>query len=519
MKHLPHIFGIVVFLTLLSACQVKEELPGATTPRMFPAITEFHFSGESLGDKTAECHQISTETVTLDLTGLKEGVELIPSITGRYKAYNINGQRCDGGTKVALYHENTLTLFGYNASQKRDYKLIVSFNEYIPKVTIETKAPIADKYNFVDATFRFTDYPGEDPIETTGGIHGRGNSTWLVYPKKPYRIKLSEPERVFGMKNDKDWVLLAEYCDKSLMRNTYLNTISKTIGLPWTPEGIHVNLYLNGNYEGMYYLTEAIEEGNNKVNIETNGFIIENDNYWNQEPLWVRTERFGRCFTFKYPDADNGEIVSGDDNFNYIKKFLDDMENGIYYEDFGNMTRGYRKYVDVDSWAKWYITQEILQNLDTNPYLALKTRGAKLQFYPVWDVEWSMSLASPGDNGWQVYPETPRFNVETEVWRHNIYFERLFEDPYFVKYVYDTWVALKSRLPEIKDAIAEEADRIKDAQIDNFGRWDVLGKPISVGLYFFDTWEEEVDYLSDWFDQRCSWFDTYITTLYRSSSH
>ncbi|MCQ2142616.1 MAG: CotH kinase family protein [Bacteroidales bacterium] len=517
MKHCLKIISLILLAGLFGACQVKEEIPGDNVPKMFPALTEFHFSGGDLGDEIAECNQVSTDLITLDLRGLEEGVELVPSAEGRFKLLKINDQAVSSGTKIALYRENTVTLFGYNASQKREYRLIVSFNEYVPKITITTKAPIADKFNYVDASFVFSDFPGKETIETTGGIHGRGNSTWLVYPKKPYRIKLSEAEKIFGMKKDKDWVLLAEYCDKSLMRNAYINTISKTVGLPWNPGTIHVSLYLNGQYEGLYLLTEAVEDGKNKVDIEPDGFIIENDNYWNQEPLYVRTDMQGRCYTFKYPDADDKEIVSGDDNFNYIKKFLDEMEYAIYYGDMANEAKGYRKYVDVDSWAKWFITQEIMGNLDTNPFLALKTRGAKLEFYPVWDAEWSMGLASPGDNGWQVYPETPRYTVETEVWSHAFYFERLFQDPYFVKYVYDTWQTFKAKLPEVRQAVAAEADYIKEAQVENFARWDVLGKPISVGLYFFDTWEEEVAYIADWFDRRVDWFGTFITNRYYQS--
>lgn len=506
----------ISLLFLLVSCQEKEEIPDDNVPRMFPALTEFHFTGVSLEGESVSCN-ISTEVVTLDLKGLEEGVELIPHAEGRFKLIKINDRRVGNGESVPLYRENEVTLFGYNSSQKRTYKLIVSFNEYIPKVSITTSAPVSSRTEYVSASYVFSDFPGEEPMSVTGRIRGRGNSTFLVYPKKPYRVKLDEGLKIFGMGKDKDWVLLAEYCDKSLLRTTYLNTVAKTVGLPWTPDAVHVSLYLNGEYEGIYLLTEAIEKGKKKVNIEDDGFLIENDNYWNQEPLYVRTDWTGRCFTFKYPDAGGGEIVSGYDNYNYIKNFLTEMERGIYYEDFDNMTRGYRVYVDVDSWAKWYITQEILSNLDTNPYLALATRGAKIQFYPVWDGEWMLGLASPGDNGWQVYPETPNYNETTEVWCHHSYFERLFEDPYFVKYVYDIWQDTKPRLDEIRQAIAREADNIKEAQIDNFTRWKILGQPVSVGLYFFDTWEEEVDYIAGWFDRRVAWFDSFITDRYYAS--
>lgn len=80
-------------------------------------------------------------------------------------------------------------------------------------------------------------------------IRGRGNATF-GYPKKPYKIKLDEKSEILGMPSDKEWVLLANYCDKSLLRTSIAFKLSELMSMPWTPRTEFVELFLNGRYEG-----------------------------------------------------------------------------------------------------------------------------------------------------------------------------------------------------------------------------------------------------------------------------
>ena len=147
-------------------------------------------------------------------------------------------------------------------------------NFQIPTVHITTEGgkPIDSKQNYVNATFRFEDpsrfYTDEESLELTGRIKGRGNTTWGM-PKKPYRIKLDEKAHVFSRWGNKDWILLANYSDKTLLRNIMAMEISRICGMSWTPMMLSVEVYLNGQYQGVYAFSDHKEIAGHRVNIST----------------------------------------------------------------------------------------------------------------------------------------------------------------------------------------------------------------------------------------------------------
>ena len=154
--------------------------------------------------------------------------------------------------------------------------------------------------------------------------------------------------------------------------------------------------------------------------------------------------------------------------------------------------------------------QELIANLEPNMYYVLPTRGAKLQIAPVWDAEWSMGLAYRPDEvtGWVLPPQQPdRYQAIWSQWK---YFGRMFEDDYFVSVVQAEWEKLKPLLPAFQSKMAQVAENIRDEQITNFGKWQILGKYISVGLINFSTWDEELNYVKQFFADRITWLDSYI---------
>ena len=363
-----------------------------------------------------------------------------------------------------------------------------------------------DEYLNVEVTI----YEGENiTLSATGRAKGRGNATWS-YEKKPYKIKFDEKQSPCGFAANKDWVLLAEYCDKSLMRSAYMFELARTVGLPYPQNYRHVQLYLNNQYVGLYLLTDQVEKKSNRVDIEDDGFLFENDNYYFMEPVQFQTTHRQYWYTFKHPDAEDGEIVKGDDNYNYISGFMNDFEAALYGDNFKDPEIGYRKYIDVECFAKWFLVQELIANLEPNMYYVLPTRGAKLQIAPVWDAEWSMGLAYRPDEvtSWLLPPQQPdRYQAIWSQWK---YFGRMFEDDYFVSVVQAEWEKLKPLLPAFQSKMAQVAENISDEQITNFGKWQILGKYISVGLINFSTWDEELNYVKQFFADRITWLDSYI---------
>ena len=342
-----------------------------------------------------------------------------------------------------------------------------------------------------------------------GEIHGRGNATW-GYEKKPYKFKFDEKKPVCGFPANRDWVLLAMYCDKSLLRETFMHTLSETVGMPYTIRHQYVDFILNGESLGVYLLTEQVEQAKDRVPADKDGFIIELDNYWNKEPLSIATDR-GHHFTFKYPKPGKGNIVEGDESYRYILDYMNRFEKAIYGSDFKDPTKGYRAYVDASTYAKWFLVQELCGNLDTNFYMTLRNRSSKLEAMPMWDCEWSFGLAAAGTNGWASPPTKPIVNGSLR--QSTTYINRMLKDPYFVDLVKTEWASLKPKLPGMKIKLRETMKYIEKAQASNFRRWPILDKYVSVGLIHLGSWEAEVDYVFDFFDQHSAWFDEWIKTL------
>ena len=508
----------LAFVLAAASCQEKSDGPDDyVVPSIDLKLDTFGFLAVNnpLLDGEDAWGRIEGDTIYIDCPGVTSLNQMIPTFSGSYVKVLVDGAKITPGQSVVNFSKaREVVLQGYSDSKTKKYSLCIRIQNLIPKVSLRTGSEITSRTEYQTATVTVTNYPYDVDFTASGKAKGRGNATFLSYPKKSYKFKLDESRKVCGFRKNRDWVLLAEYCDKSLMRTTYMNALSKAAGCEWTPESAHVELYLNGSYNGVYLLTEQVEEANHKIEISDDGFIIEDDNYYSWEPLYFRTSLYGRPYTFKYPDVSDGAITKNDDNYTYIKTFMDEMEAALRSGDFQDPEKGYRKYIDVPSFVRWYLVMELLSCQDPNFFYVLPTRGARLKMYPVWDAEWTLGNAYAGPGGWTSLPSDFE---KMENWRKKRYFPELFRDPYFVEQVYLTWQELKDNLDSVRDAVAQETETIRLAQEDNFKKWDILNRYVSVEQILFGSWERELEYAASWFEKRIVWFDSYISDLYDSS--
>ncbi len=119
------------------------------------------------------------------------------------------------------------------------------------------------------------DYP--DLPKTEMVIRGRGNSTWGVHPKKPYQLKFTDKTEVLGMPDDRKWIFLAEYSDKTIIRNKITFEMGHISQLEWTPQSVYAEVYVNNNYNGVYLITQKVEESKNRLDIGDEGYLMELD--------------------------------------------------------------------------------------------------------------------------------------------------------------------------------------------------------------------------------------------------
>ena len=213
----------------------------------------------------------------------------------------------------------------------------------------------------------------------------RGNTSAYYWDKKPYKIKLQQKEdllfRTDGRNHrDKNWLLLHE--GSINLKTTAALKVSELMGMEWTPAYQYVNVYMNGQFRGVYMLIEAVEQNNSaRVAVDKNsGYIIECDAYWWNEKVWFEDQQ-QRYYTFKYPDDDDVTEAQKD----YIQAVVDTMVASI---DSGT----YEQYIDLDSWTRWLLCHDILGTYDTagsNIFLTKHdtTSQSKLKMGPPWDFD------------------------------------------------------------------------------------------------------------------------------------
>lgn len=274
----------------------------------------------------------------------------------------------------------------------------------LPVLFINTldSCSINSKEEYVYAQW-WLDNMGDDRFVSIGSryaplsmqIKGHGNATWADLEKKPYRIKLNKKHSMLNMPSSRHWVLLAnaEYWMGQL-NDALPNEIGRRMGMAWNPHTQPVEVVLNGDYTGLYFLTEKIRVAKNRVNIEeqkdydtdpgriTGGWLLEIDNYiepdnislieGNGNPFWVTPH--------------SPEHLSPQQR-EYITRFLTEADQAIYCSD--KSSRLWENYIDIDSLSVFYIIQEVIDNPEafSGSCYMYKHRGenTKLIFGPLWD--------------------------------------------------------------------------------------------------------------------------------------
>ena len=263
-------------------------------------------------------------------------------------------------------------------------------------ITTENGAPIKgkDKEHYVNCTIT-VDHPDDQWDYTgTGRIRGRGNSTWEWYDKKPYRIKLDEKASIVGLAAEKDWVLLANFRDPTHMMNTFVFELGHVMGMPYTNHSRYMEVTLNGEYIGLYQLTEQIEQGKNRVAVDdVEGVLIALDvddgpeHSSSKDNFWSEIYQMPVCVKFP-EDID----VTG------IKKDFAQLESAILSirKSKGNAAAikagmdKVRELLDVQSFIDFLIIQELVYNVELAAPRSMymhKDKGGKWVMGPLWDFD------------------------------------------------------------------------------------------------------------------------------------
>lgn len=271
----------------------------------------------------------------------------------------------------------------------------------MPVIYINTKnyQSVVSKENYLKATY-WLDSRGVAGVSDVASaekpdtlqIKGRGNYTWTGFAKKPYRLKLDKKTGLLGMKKSKHFGLLAHSDDWSgWMKNTLGFTLSKQLGLPWTPDQRPVEVVLNNKYMGLYMLTELVRVDKDRVNVFeqpdecqdadtiTGGWLVEIDNYGYQEPYHVHIYGDDDDFyvTPKTPEILNSAQLS------YLANEILNITDLAYAQ-----SEQLYEHLDMRDAARFYLVQELMCDCEAytgSCYLHKQMLDPVWHFGPVWD--------------------------------------------------------------------------------------------------------------------------------------
>jgi len=371
------------------------------------------------------------------------------------------------------------------------------------------------------------------------GIEIRG-ATSAGYPQTPYSIETRTAEGennnvpLLGMPAENDWLLLSNFNDRSLIRNTLAYKLFEEMG----NYSVRTNLcevLVDSAYKGIYVFSEKIKQDNNRVDIArlnpadttgddlTGGYILE-QNYWDANNSFLSNYSpidhpdFDVHFVYYYPkqDAINAPQKS------YIASFVDSLETALYGPDFADPVTGYRKYLDVKSFIDYFLVNELSRNNDGFKksvffYKDKNSNDGKLKAGPVWDFDWAWK---------NLYGCSIFENTDGSGWAHHIndcptdnyscgWYIRLFQDSTFtdeLRCYYENYRQTILDTAWIFTYIDSVRNLVQNAQARHFQKWPILGMsgPAPEVGTIATTYSGELDTLKAWINLRLQWLDANI---------
>ena len=389
-------------------------------------------------------------------------------------------------------------------------------------------------------------------------IRGRGNSTWSQ-PKKPYRLKLDKKTDLLGMGKSKHWVLLANYLDESLLRNTLAYNLSGAMGMEQMAT-VFVDVVLNGDFVGNYQLCENIRVDPTRVDIfdwesfaEDSAAVIAEENgmdedttddltdYMAENMGWITSGTFtfgGVTYTIAdYPDIEIPDITGGyllelDEYYDEISKFKTDSSQPIMFKNpeyvntnkdmigyvqeyvqafedavqsdsytayYEGETLHYSELYDFDALVDYWLINEIFFNEELNKkstYMYKDIDGL-MKMGPIWDMDWS----SGGEGQTYISNEWATKHYSTNA-QANSWYKYLIQDPYFFMKAQERYWEIRNN--QVVDMMAEldsNEELLKESAKGNGERWG----------YKYD-YSKYVDTLRNWLNTHLSWMDEQMAT-------
>ena len=425
-------------------------------------------------------------------------------------------QTKDGTEMVVPFSVEYLESLTFSSDLTDEEKGHNKYRVFTMNITTENGVGIQDKENWInchisiDGKGEYSNYSG------TGRIKGRGNSSWLYYKKKPYKFKLDSKSKLLGMDKAKDWNLLSNYRDVTDMMNVFAFETARWMGMPFTNHTRFVEVFLNGDYVGVYQLTEKVELGPNRVAIdEDEGVLLSfdaddgpdlspdaTDNFW--------SEVYGLPMCVKEPEDLPQEQMDA------IKADFAVLERAVKARNYELVS----ELMDIPSFIGILQLHEFLYNVEIDAPRSLyvyKDKGGKYTFGPVWD--WDAAF----DFDWSNWTENHTYftNYKKLIYgtdpvkatganfQINKFFRDMFGDATFVAQYKQAWQDVSAEIysrnwEEIQKYIAEME---KGAYARDVARWPLKYPNKPTNNYVV---KNEIQKMSTWLKNRKDYLDGVI---------
>lgn len=400
----------------------------------------------------------------------------------------------------------------------------------------------------------FTVYKADGTVDVDNascGIRLRGNST-QNFPKKPFAIKLASKAEVLGMPKHKRWVLLANWMDRTMLRNAVAFEVAHRVdsayigsGIGWSPRGTSVEVVMDGRHVGNYYLCEQIkidgdrvdikdciediiDDGNPNPTMADCGYLLEFDDNYDE----VDKFRTGRGLPCMFKD----EVSTySSDIFNQVKARIEAVESNL---EAGNYEAAYND-LDINSVIDYFFVQELTFNDEykhpKSVYMLIDGVG-KLTAGPVWDFDWQTFInydkvqamnskyggtySCRNTNEW-LYGKSKLaewhiiggYDYENDM--PYMWYPLLFKDANFRARVQERWAVIYPQLLSVAAKIDEFAAQNKVSDLYNYAMWPLVGLKVSVGSAFNGdedmSFDEAIATMKQAYTDRLNWMNMQIT--------
>lgn len=523
------------------------------------AIGQFVFmqSNNATLPFSVECN-ISNNTITAMLPAGTQIDALIPEFTLNCDKLLFEGEEIKSGA-CAFNFTVPVELVAVSGNKKSKYRVyVMTLDTGLPSMAINTADfdDISSKTEYKkcsvfagggDTANEKYSFSKNKYIMADAKIKGRGWASWYYYSKKSYTLKFEKKQEILGLPAHTEWVLAANFADRTLMRNAVAMELAHNLGSEAVMDVRFVDLWVNGTYAGNYQLIEKVEVSENRINItkfdenlppEKVGYIVETNGHNKAEGefgVWTNGQDADRPSKWqKLNENITLDPISGDMFFNsinypgiifninkpsdtklldlqkekqlkyleYIYGYMNEMEAAIKSGQYSEAS----KYLDMEAMARWYIVEELSMNTDSKLHCSCymyKDADSKMKMGPVWDFDLGF-----GNGKYANEKHTDKTYLDDVVW-----FKSLLSMPEFRTTVKSVWNSSKARVKQLPKFIIKTAAMLNGAQKVNFEIWSITQHAEHTYEHTtekIDSFSQQVTYLNTFVEKRINYMDKKI---------